>query len=191
MDIKLTEIYKSYKDVPVLENINILFKKGKTTCIMGASGIGKTTLIRILTGLTKADRGKIQGVDGRKVAVVFQEDALIDHWDALKNVELVCDPSITKEMIEEEFFKLGLENYKNKAVSQLSGGMRRRVAILRALMADSDLIVMDEPFSALDEDSKIRVIEYIKMKTKGKTLVVVTHDKEDVQRMGGDVVLLT
>lgn len=191
MDIKLTEIYKSYKDVPVLENINILFKKGKTTCIMGASGIGKTTLIRILTGLTKADRGKIQGVDGRKAAVVFQEDALIDHWDALKNVELVCDPSITKEMIEEEFFKLGLENYKNKAVSQLSGGMRRRVAILRALMADSDLIVMDEPFSALDEDSKIRVIEYIKMKTKGKTLVVVTHDKEDVQRMGGDVVLLT
>ncbi len=191
MDIKLTQIYKSYKGVPILEDVNILFEEGETTCIMGPSGIGKTTLIRILTGLTKADRGIIQGMDGRKVAVVFQEDALIDHWDALRNVELVCEPSITKEMIEDEFFKLGLRNYKNKAVSQLSGGMRRRVAILRALMADSDFIVMDEPFSALDEDSKIRVIEYIKKKTKEKTLVVVTHDKEDVQRLGGNMVLLT
>lgn len=191
MDIKLTQIYKSYKGVPILEDVNILFEEGETTCIMGPSGIGKTTLIRILTGLTKADRGIIQGMDGRKVAVVFQEDALIDHWDALRNVELVCEPSITKEMIEDEFFKLGLRNYKNKAVRQLSGGMRRRVAILRALMADSDFIVMDEPFSALDEDSKIRVIEYIKKKTKEKTLVVVTHDKEDVQRLGGNMVLLT
>ncbi len=190
MDIKLIQIYKSYKGIPVLEDVNMTFRSGKITCIMGPSGIGKTSLINILMGLTKADKGKVEGIEGRRISAVFQEDALIDHWDAVKNIQLVCEPGLSNEAIKEEFAHLGLRDYNNKAVSQLSGGMSRRVAILRALMADGELIIMDEPFTALDEETKRIVIDYIKDKSKGKTVLIITHDKEDVESLGADRVML-
>ena len=124
---------------------------------MGPSGIGKTTLAKILMGLTKPDKGRIEGMTGRKLAAVFQEDALIEHWDAVKNIQLVCQGSISREMIQDEFDCIGLKDYNDKPVSQLSGGMRRRVAILRSIMAESDFIIMDEPFKGLDDGLKERL----------------------------------
>jgi len=141
-------------------------------------------------GLIKPDAGQIIGLEGIKIASVFQEDRLIEHWDAIQNVKLVCEKSITVEQIEEEFRKVRLDDYKNKPVLYLSGGMRRRVAIIRAILAPSQLLILDEPFKGLDEELKNSVIRFLVEKTKGKTVIVVTHEKDEVEALGGNIVKL-
>jgi len=187
MDISLHHVSKQFGENQVIKDFNTIFTEGQMNCIMGASGSGKTTLINILMGLIKQDCGEINGLQGKRIAVVFQEDRLIEHWDAIKNVRLVCDKSITAWNVEQEFVKVGLEEYLNKPVLDLSGGMRRRVAIVRAMLAKSDLVIMDEPFKGLDEALKRKVIEYVKQKMQGKTVLVVTHEKEEVQLLEATV----
>lgn len=181
MDIELLHIVKRFDQKQVISDFSAIFREGQVNCLMGASGIGKTTIINILMGLLKQDSGEIHGMEGRRIATVFQEDRLIEHWDAIKNVRLVCDKSVARETIEQEFKKVGLEDYENKPVSKLSGGMRRRVAIVRAMLAQSDLIIMDEPFKGMNEELKSMVIDYVKQKTLGKTVIIVTHDKEEAE----------
>jgi len=187
MDISLHHVSKQFGQNQVIKDFNTTFIEGQMNCIMGASGSGKTTLINILMGLIKQDCGEIHGLQGKKIAVVFQEDRLIEHWDAIKNVRLVCDKSITAWDVEQEFANVGLEEYLNKPVLDLSGGMRRRVAIVRAMLAKSDLVIMDEPFKGLDEALKRKVIEYVKQKMQGKTVLIVTHEKEEVKLLGATV----
>lgn len=185
MDIKLCSITKQYDKNIVFQDLTITFLEGQINCLMGNSGIGKTTIMNLLLGITKPDSGNILGVNGKRFAAVFQEDRLIEHWDAIHNIKLVCAKQISQKLIEEEFRKVCLEEYKDKPVIDLSGGMRRRVAIVRAMLAPSDIIILDEPFKGLDEELKRKVIHYIKDKTKGKTVIIVTHDKEDVVSLGG------
>lgn len=188
MNIQLKDVSKQYGNTMVFNKLNIEIKENKITCIMGPSGVGKTTLIHILMGLVKPDLGKIEGLVGKKVTAVFQEDRLCEGMDAIKNVQLVCDSKITKEQIKREFLEVGLYEYEKKAVSELSGGMKRRVAVVRALMPDCEIVIMDEPFSGLDDQNKDQVIEYVKRKTIGKTVIVVTHDKEDVDHLLAELI---
>lgn len=190
MDIKVLNISKSFEGQQVLNDISMTFQAGKITCIMGASGVGKTTLAYILMGLTKADSGQIIGLEGKKLSAVFQEDRLIEHWDALKNIMLVCPQGITKDDIDKNLKEIGLADYEKKPVSSLSGGMRRRVAIVRALLSDYDLLLMDEPFKGLDEDLKKQVIYHVRKKTKGKTVIIITHDKDEVDMLEADLIIL-
>lgn len=190
MDIQLLQLSKKFKEKELINNLNATFLEGRINCLMGASGIGKTTIINILMELVKPDAGEILGMQGRRIAAVFQEDRLIEHWDAVKNVRLVCDKSVSTTQIEQEFALVGLEDYQDKPVEKYSGGMRRRVAIVRALLAKSDLIILDEPFKGLDENLKLQVIDYVKRRTKGKTVIVVTHDKEEVQFLEGNLIIL-
>lgn len=187
MDIRLINIVKQFGDKVILDNCNITFKKHKIHCIMGPSGIGKTTLINILMGLIKPDSGEIHGMEKRLIAAVFQEDRLIEHWDAIRNVKLVCKKNITDDLIAQEFKAVGLEDYRGKPVSKLSGGMRRRVAIVRGIMAESDIVIMDEPFKGLDKTLKRQVLEYVKNRTRNKTVIIVTHNQEEVDLLGGQL----
>ena len=155
----------------------------------GSFGVGKTTLAYILMGLLKADAGQIIGLEGKKISAVFQEDRLIEHWDAIKNINLVCHKGVSKDEIHNNLKEIGLTDYEEKAVSLLSGGMRRRVAIVRALLADYDLLIMDEPFKGLDEKLKKQVINYLQNKVKGKT-VIITHDKEEVSMLKADLITM-
>lgn len=183
MDITINNLYKSFDHKPVLKELNLIIREGRVNCIMGSSGIGKTTLMNILMGLIKPDSGEIKGLEDKRFVAVFQEDRLIEHWDAVRNVLLTCDSTVTEAEVCEAFHEVGLTDYKNKPVKDLSGGMRRRVAIIRALLADSNLIILDEPFKGLDEALKIQVMDYTKKKTAGKTVILVTHVPDEAQAL--------
>lgn len=188
--IQLKNLEKSYGNTKVLTNYSIELQENKITCLMGPSGVGKTTLLQILLGLIKADKGYIIGLDGKRVSAVFQENRLIEGIDAIHNIKLVCEKQVTVDRIEKELIQVGLTEYKNKPVVKLSGGMQRRVAIVRALLANSDLVVMDEPFKGLDENLKKQVIQYVINKTIGKTVLIVTHDKEEVELLLAELVIM-
>ncbi len=190
MNICLKNITKKYEDTLGLNQVSLEFAEGETACIMGPSGIGKTTLINIIMGLVKADSGTLTGLEGKKIAAVFQENRLCEEIDAVHNVKLVCNKNVTELQIKEEFKEVGLLEYENKKTRELSGGMKRRVAIVRAVMAESDIIIMDEPFKGLDEKLKEQVINYIRRKTRGKTVIVVTHNKEEVDALSARLILL-
>ncbi len=190
MDIRLININKEFNGVTVLHGLNLTIKEGAINCIMGPSGSGKTTLANILMGLMKPDKGEIQEPKDLKISAVFQEDRLIEHWDAVKNVLLVCGKAITETEVKEHFHRVGLGDIPNKPVRSFSGGMRRRVAIVRAIMAESNLVILDEPFKGLDEALKLKVISYLREQTAGKTAIVITHDAEDAKLLSADIHVL-
>ena len=143
MDIKVDHISKAYGEQQVLQDLSCVFPEGKTTCIRGRSGCGKTTLIRLLLRLDVPDKGKIEGVSDRKLSAVFQEDRLCENLSAASNIRLVCTETITDRELEEAYKAVALTEVWQKPVRELSGGMRRRVSILRALLAESDCVIME------------------------------------------------
>ncbi len=190
MDIKVNSICKSFKEQQVLNNISMSFLEGSITCIMGASGVGKTTLAYIIMGLLEADSGEIIGLSGKRISAVFQEDRLIEHWDALKNIKLVSNKDVNIEKVERHLREIGLTEYEGKPVKALSGGMRRRVAIVRALLSEYDILIMDEPFKGLDEGLKKQAINYVKKNTKEKTLIIITHDRDEVDMLDAKLITM-
>src|SRR5665648_18627 len=138
MDITADNICKRFGDKQVLDHFSAVMQGNGTTSIMGPSGCGKTTLLNLLMGLMSPDSGTISGVPDAKGAV-FQEDRLCETFSAVANVKMVCRKDISRKMIEEHLSEIGLEGSLSVPVSQLSGGMRRRVAVVRAILADSDM----------------------------------------------------
>lgn len=191
MDISLQHVTKSFGTLSVLNDLTLTFEENKPSCIMGPSGCGKTTLLHILLGIHTIDSGEITGLDDKLPAVVFQENRLLEHCDAFTNIRAIRKHPITDEALAAEFDKIGLTDYEGKPVAELSGGMKRRVAILRALLADdSNLILMDEPFKGLDEALKLQVMQYVKEMTQWKTLIFVTHDKDESAALDAKLILL-
>lgn len=191
MDIKVNSIYKSFNEQQVLNNISMSFSKGLITCIMGASGIGKTTLAYIIMGLLSPDSGEIIGLAQKRISAVFQEDRLIEHWDAIKNIMLVSRNNIREEQVRQHLSDICLTEYEGKSVKELSGGMRRRVAIVRAILSEYDVLIMDEPFKGLDKELKLQAINYVKNNTKGKTTIIITHDREEVAMLDARLINMT
>lgn len=185
--IQVLNLNKSYGEQQVLQNRNMEITGPGITCLMGRSGGGKTTLLRILMGLEQADSGIITGVPVKELGAVFQEDRLLEEQDAYTNVQLAA-PRVSIEEIKEHFQAVRLVDYEGKPVSQLSGGMRRRIAIVRAVMADNKVIFMDEPLKGLDEVTKLAVMEYIQKYTVNKTVLLVTHEESEAAWFGGNVI---
>lgn len=178
MDIRISRLSKSYGNHPVLTDFSAVFPEGRTTCIMGPSGCGKTTLLRILLGLETADGGIVEGMPQKKSAV-FQEDRLCGNLTALTNIRLVC-PKKPPAEIAEGLSDLGLGESMDQPVQEYSGGMCRRVSLLRALYADFEILFLDEPLKGLDEEMRERTAGFLRERTKGKTVVCVTHDQKDI-----------
>ena len=181
--VKVVGLRKSYGNHQVLRDFSMEVEKGKVNCIMGKSGSGKTTLLRIMMGLERADQGECQGIENLRRSAVFQEDRLCENLSILANIRLVC-PEKTREQILREMREVDLNSSEDQLVSELSGGMKRRVAILRALLAPYDILFLDEPFRGLDKETEQKVIAYAKEKCKGRTVIFVTHKEEEAQRMG-------
>ncbi len=175
--IEMKNICKSFGENIVLDKFSAKFPVNKTSCIMGASGQGKTTLLKIILGLIKADSGEIIGLSDKKISAVFQEDRLIENLSAFLNIQITSN--LSEKIIMDNLAKIGLSGFENSPVQSLSGGMKRRVAILRALLSDCDTIVLDEPFKGLDDETKDVTINLIKSLTLNKTLILVTHIKEE------------
>lgn len=188
MNISVKELTKRYREKEVFDRASFFIESGKTTAIMGKSGIGKTTLIKILMGLEKYDSGNIEGLKGKKVAAVFQEDRLCENLSPVTNVLIVCEKRITAERIRCELAEIGLGDSADKPVRELSGGMKRRVAIVRSIMAESDILVLDEPFKGLDQETKDRVIDYLKKRIEGKTVILVTHDIGEAKIFNSNII---
>lgn len=189
--IEINNLWKSFGKKKVIEDLTIKILIGKITCIMGESGIGKTTLFNIFMNLVSPDQGEVLGIDSLKIGAVFQEDRLIEHLNAVDNINLVINYNQDKEYIVKELKELGLTGEDIiKPVSKLSGGMRRRVCILRAILFDCDLILMDEPFKGLDDKLKESVISYIKRYQKKRTIIIITHDKNDVIELESERIVI-
>jgi NitT/TauT family transport system ATP-binding protein len=154
---------------------------------MGPSGCGKTTLLNILMGFIAQDSGSIEGLPKLKSAV-FQEDRLCEGFNALTNIRIVTGRRLPDEVIKEHLSRLGLAESMNLPVSQLSGGMKRRAALARAILADGEIIFLDEPFKGLDAATKYKTIEYLKENVKKKTLITVTHDEEETKLLGSRII---
>lgn len=186
MDIRVENLCKSYGNNRVLDHFSCVFKEKKTTCIMGKSGVGKTTLLSILMGIEKAESGTIDGLQGKKISVVFQENRLFENLDAVTNIHIATGKE--KEEIIPLLKEMDLPEADEKPVMEYSGGMKRRVSIARALLADFDLLIMDEPLKGLDEETKNKVSDVIKKNIHGKTVIFVTHDERECEFFDADCI---
>lgn len=182
---------KSYQSLHVLDAIDMKLCSGHIYCLMGPSGSGKTTLLRLILGLEQPDSGSItlKKSTNAGLVAVFQENRLCESFSPVDNICMVTGSGLSREAIFTESSRLLPGESLRRPVKTLSGGMKRRVAILRALLATSCGILMDEPFTGLDEDTKALVIDYIKEKSAGKLILITTHQEEDIALLGG--VLLT
>lgn len=189
-DIVLSGISKAFDGRQVLNNVSLRFPAGSTTCILGPSGCGKTTLLRIIAGLEKPDGGRMEGIS-EKISFVFQEDRLCEAFSAVSNVRLVSGKELSKETVIDHLTAIGLGEDLDKPVRDFSGGMKRRVAIVRAVCYPGELLLLDEPFKGLDEKLHEEVIDYIKQHSRERTVICVTHEPEDAERLGGRVADLT
>ncbi len=187
--ITLQNISKYYDGKKVLSHLSLTFPAGQVTAVMAPSGGGKTTLLRLLTGLDTPDTGEIQGMKNAHLAVVFQEDRLCDALTAPTNIRLMT-PSLSEAEVLEAMAQVGLVNCDQQPVREFSGGMRRRTAILRALLSDYDILLLDEPFKGLDEATKNLVMEDTRRRSAGHTVILVTHDSQEAAAMGAHIITL-
>lgn len=188
MDIVLDNIRKTYGDNVVFDGFSARFPEGRLRCIMGPSGGGKTTLLRLVLGLERPDGGTISGVPEKKAAV-FQEDRLCPGASAVENVLLVTGRRKAGEA-RELLAALGLGDSLDKPARELSGGMRRRAALARAMLADAELLALDEPFKGLDEESRRTAMEILRRYLPGRTTLFVTHDREEAESFDRNILFI-
>ena len=174
--MRLTNLQKSYGSELALRGLSLVVPDGRITCILGKSGAGKTTLLNVLAGIASFT-GEIEPKPN-SVGYVFQENRLLSHLSVEENLRFVGGRC---EIIEELLRSAGIETLRKRKVAALSGGEKRRVALLRALCVDAPLLLLDEPFSALDSVTKESLLALLKnrLKTSGQTAVFVTHDVDE------------
>ena len=188
MKIELEHVYVSYGSKEVLRDVSFTVEEGQIVALEGPSGVGKTTVLRLIAGLLKPARGIVHGGENG-AAVVFQDDRLIPHLTAEENLRLVND-ALTHDEAVEMLAAVGLEKDAGSRPGELSGGMRRRVAIARAAASGRTPVLLDEPFQGLDGETKQRVMEFVRTFIRGKSTLLVTHDAADAEALGARVIRL-
>lgn len=185
--IELKNISFSYAaEVPsraVLNDFSLIIESGDIIALTGESGIGKTTVMRLLLGLEKPCGGEINGLDGVRISAVFQENRLFPWYTVKKNVLLPSyrepDAPVRADQI---LAALGLSEYGDKYPSELSGGQQRRVALARALLFGGELLILDEPFTGLDAELKRKAAALIRKRFY--TILLITHDENELELLG-------
>lgn len=199
--LELTDITHSYHstegETPALEHLSFSVKKGEFVSIVGPSGCGKTTILSTISGLITPEEGKIQ-LNGRNIGYMLQKDQLLEWRTIYRNVILGLEiqrslNAETKAKAHELLEQYGLDEFANARPSELSGGMRQRAALIRTLVLEPDLLLLDEPFSALDYQTRLTVGDDIGqiLKKEHKTALLVTHDLSEAVSLADRVIILT
>jgi len=199
--IRIQGVSKTYADghshVAALDSVSFDVRTGEFLCLLGASGCGKSTLLNLIAGIYKVTEGTIE-VGDRRVALLFQDAGLFPWLSVVANIEMASRlrgvPRKDRRQRADELLKLvHLEGSQEKMPHELSGGMRQRVALARALAQDADVLLMDEPFGALDAITRDVLHEYLESiwRSTGLTVVFVTHNVREAVRMGDRIVLLS
>ena len=203
--VEVKGIGKTYDNgVEALRDVNLAFPKGQLSTLLGPSGCGKTTLLKIIAGLIPRNAGEVL-VKGKPVegpgperAFVFQDFALLPWADVLRNVafglELRGTPRPEREAVARKYIaEVGLKGFEHRYPAQLSGGMRQRVGLARALTVDADIILMDEPFSSVDEQTRRKFQEDLLdlLRHHQKTVIFVTHSIEEAAYLSDQIALLS
>ena len=187
--INIKNLTFSYDESEILNNFNLTVNNGECVQLFGISGSGKTTVMRLILGLEKPQDGEIAAP--KNISVVFQEDRLLENVDVQSNIRLVIskDQYSFADTLLREF---GLYDFRKKRVSELSGGMKRRVALIRAIAYNGDALILDEPFNGLDYDNKIIAAKIIKKEfiQKNKPVLLITHVSEDADLLGAKTINL-
>ncbi|MBM6874813.1 amino acid ABC transporter ATP-binding protein [Fusobacterium mortiferum] len=197
--IKIRDLHKNYEgNIEILKGVNLDIKKGEVISIIGASGGGKSTLLRCMIGLEEIDKGSIETPDRQKMGMVFQSFNLFPHMTALQNImeSLVVVDKIPKEEAKkiglELLERVGLKERANFYPKALSGGQKQRVAIARAMAKNPEVLLFDEPTSALDPEmvnEVLNVIQNLKDTTK-MTMVIVSHEIDFVNKISDRIVVM-
>ncbi|MBQ1272493.1 MAG: ABC transporter ATP-binding protein [Clostridia bacterium] len=180
--ISVQNLSKSFDGKPVLQNLSFKVADGEKIHLSAPSGVGKTTLLRILAGLESADKGTVTGVSPKQITFLFQEPRLFPQLTALENVTCIhADAEKAKNKALQLLEKLGLSEAVNQYPDELSGGMKQRVALARTLSVDRPVVFLDEPFTALDSELKDSVRKTVAEFCEDKTLILVSHDPQDAE----------
>ena len=177
--IEFKNVTFAYENEPVFENLSLEIPDSGITAVIAPSGVGKTTLLRLIAGLEKPQDGSVDAPAGMRVAYVFQEQRLLPWFSALENIKAACGADEEKIIALLSKFGIDAELWQ-KRPGELSGGQRQRVCLARALLRDGDILLLDEPFTGLDEENRETVIKEIKKYAENKPVVLVSHIKEDI-----------
>ena len=186
-DLILQKLSKSYHGQVIFSDLDLTLSPGNAYCLMAPSGTGKTTLFRILMGLETPDSGSVEGLKNFKISAVFQEDRLLGGYDALTNLRFVCRQRFSNAELSSYAAALLPQNALSQPVSEFSGGMKRRLCLLRALLVPFDLLILDEPFNGLDTENRQKAVMLIRKHTQDKILLFATHAKEDAALLGAEI----
>ena len=197
MELAIENLSKSFCNLTVFEDFSLKLPEKKITCILGPSGCGKTTLLNMVAGILKPDDGQFKGFEEKNISYLFQEPRLLKWKTVWENIEFVLKDSYTKEKRQEIISKylelVDLTDFKDYYPDKLSGGMLQRVAIARAFVYSSDILIMDEPFKALDMKLKILLMDsFMKLWLNDlRTVIFVTHDIEEAIYLGDEIFVLS
>lgn len=199
--IALCDVSLRYGDLRIFEGLKISFPAAQTTCLLGASGVGKSSLLRLIAGLSTEARGQVSDANGQpligRVAFMAQEDLLLPWFNVLDNLCLGARLR-GRKLNEKELSKaqellqaVGLGGWEVARPGELSGGMRQRVALARTLMEERPLVLMDEPFAALDAITRYEIQALSARLLQGRTVIMVTHDPAEALRVAHRIHVLS
>ncbi|MBR2713041.1 MAG: ABC transporter ATP-binding protein [Bacilli bacterium] len=200
--LELKNIYKNYqcieKEEIVLNDINFSLNEGDFLGIVGPSGSGKSTLLSIISELEKPTKGKVIKKNNLKIAYMLQDDTLMPFLTVLDNcllglkIKRICNKD-NNENVKNLLIKYGLKDQMNKYPDELSGGQKQRASLIRALSLSPDLLLLDEPFSALDYQTRIKISNDVRniVKNEKKSLIIVTHDISEAVNMCNKIIVLS
>jgi NitT/TauT family transport system ATP-binding protein len=194
--IKINRLKKNYDSKKIFNDFNMNIEPYEITCILGPSGVGKTTLFNVISGLTDYDGGEITGIENRNISYLFQEPRLLPWLTVYENIDIVLKNIYPEkkrnEVITHHLEMVGLIEYINNKPEELSGGMKQRLAIARTFAYPSSLLLMDEPFQGLDVKLKNDIIgSFLKLWEKDKrTVLFITHDIDEALKVSDQIYII-
>lgn len=187
MSIQLVNISKHFGEQKVLSNLSFVLPDRGIVGVFGPSGCGKTTLLRLLAGLENPDDGQVSGLNVNRISMVFQEDRLLPWLTVLDNIAFILNDRKEAALW---LAKVKLADHASLYPAELSGGMKRRLALARALARKSDLLILDEPFTGMDDLLKTDMLELIRHEASQRLVILVSHDREDLASLTEKIIYL-